>query len=371
MSTTRKKYDVSTPEASALINEIMHGTFLKEGTIVAFPTCFPGASVPIPADESHITALDTTPDGAIYGGAGGRLVHLFSAKFHGVTGAVFDMGTVEGATDCPAVCCGKTKVIACVNGPRGGRVIAAPLMSWTCDLIQEWGFSRTPFQHLGEPVPGEPILHAVVNAAREVAVGITPSHLFTVDIEASKVETIAKIAGSGRIALASAESIVGMDPPDCLWRYDVPSRRLERNAVKLPSGLWEPAPLTWAKDAQTGLLYTADAEGRLFSFSEQQGFSPPLAQVSLTPVGPMAVTFDGRLFGFCGDGIANMFCYNPHTANLANLGVAVSLLERRRYGYTFADAVTGRDGQIIFGENDNLGHLWLYFPKIQPRHPSP
>ena len=23
----------------------------------------------------------------------------------------------------------------------------------------------------------------------------------------------------------------------------------------------------------------------------------------------------------------------------------------------FGDAVTGRDGQIIFGENDNLGHL--------------
>ena len=27
--------------------------------------------------------------------------------------------------------------------------------------------------------------------------------------------------------------------------------------------------------------------------------------------------------------------------------------------------VTGRDGEIIFGENDDLGHLWLYFPKIE------
>jgi hypothetical protein len=25
----------------------------------------------------------------------------------------------------------------------------------------------------------------------------------------------------------------------------------------------------------------------------------------------------------------------------------------------------GRDGQIIFGEDDDLGHLWLYFPRIQ------
>ena len=34
-------------------------------------------------------------------------------------------------------------------------------------------------------------------------------------------------------------------------------------------------------------------------------------------------------------------------------------------GYVFGDAVTGCDGQIIFGENDSLGHLWLYFPKIK------
>jgi hypothetical protein len=26
-------------------------------------------------------------------------------------------------------------------------------------------------------------------------------------------------------------------------------------------------------------------------------------------------------------------------------------------GYVFGDAVMGRDGQFIFGENDNLGHL--------------
>jgi len=27
----------------------------------------------------------------------------------------------------------------------------------------------------------------------------------------------------------------------------------------------------------------------------------------------------------------------------------------------------GRDGEIIWGENDDLGHLWLYFPSIEKR----
>ena len=56
---------------------------------------------------------------------------------------------------------------------------------------------------------------------------------------------------------------------------------------------------------------------------------------------------------------------------LSTLGVAVSVLERRRYGYSFGDAAVGRDGQIFFGEDDDLGHLWMYFPKIQPRPRQP
>ena len=33
----------------------------------------------------------------------------------------------------------------------------------------------------------------------------------------------------------------------------------------------------------------------------------------LAPVGPMAVTYDGRVFGFCGPEMAKMFCYSPAT----------------------------------------------------------
>ena len=44
MSDKKQKFDMNAPEARALIDEIVHGTFMKEGTMVAFPTCFPGAS---------------------------------------------------------------------------------------------------------------------------------------------------------------------------------------------------------------------------------------------------------------------------------------------------------------------------------------
>ena len=369
MSEPKKpRYDRGAPEAKALIDEIVHGTFVKEGTMVAFPTCFPGASTPIPADESHITALDITADGIIYGGTSGRAAHLFVAMFHGVTGAVFDRGTVAGARQCAAICCGKTRVAACVNGPDGGRIVSAALQSLPFDLIQEWGFARTPFQDLGR-IPDEPIVHAVANDTKTWLVGVTTGHLFTVQLETGTIQVVGEVPGNGRLAVASKGGVFGQDGSGHLWRYDPGSQQIRRRAVPLPEGAWGKSPRSWARDRHNGLLYTADGDGTLFSFDEQHGFSPPLGRTLLAPVGPLAVTHDGRLFGFCGSEMAKMFCYHPQRGEVTNLGVAVSVLERRRYGYVFGDAVTGRDGQIILGEDDDLGHLWLYFPRIQSSAP--
>ncbi len=366
MGEKKKRFNRNTPEARALIDQIVHGTFMREGTMVAFPMCFPGSSVPIPADESHITALDVADDHIIYGGTSGRAAHLFVAIFHGVTGIVFDRGVVEGANHCAAVACGKTRFVACVNGGDGGRIVASGLQSLPFDLIQEWGFARRPIEEIGR-LPGERIVHAVVDDARTTLVGVTSAHLFTVDIEGGKVEIVGEVQGRGRIAVAADGLVFGLDGAGHLWRYDIASREIRRRAISLPEGAWENVHLMWARDRTAGLLYTADAKGTLFSFDGKQGFGNPLGRTLVAPVGPMAATHDGRVFGFCGPELAKMFCCDPDRREVADLGVAVSVLERRRYGYVFGDAVTGRDGQIFFGENDDLGHLWLYFPSIRRR----
>jgi len=364
---TRKKIDFDSPAVQDEVNNITHGTFVKQGTMLAYPTGFPGATIPIQADESHITALDTSRQGFVYGGTSGKRAHIFVGMFHGVTGMIFDMNPVEGATHCPAVCCGKAKFVACVNGSSGGgRVLASNLEPWPYDLIQEWGFERHTFDDLGEVAPGEPIVHAVADGSRDHTVGVTSHHLFTVDLAAPKVEVVEEVSGSGRLALGSKGGVFGSDGAGHLWRFDPQTRKLEREAVKLPSGRWEKAPAAWARVKQTGLLYTADDDGQLFSFDEQRGFSAALGKTLLAPVYCMAATFDGRIFGSCGEGIGKMFCYDPRRPHqVTDLGVAVSLFERRRYGYVFGDAVTGRDGEIVFGEDDDGGHLWLYFPRIQ------
>jgi hypothetical protein len=362
----KPRFDRNSPQIKAYLEDVAQ-TFTREGTLIAFETCMPGMTVPIVHDESRITALDVVADGTIYGGTSGHLSHLFVACFRGLTGLVFDMGTIEGATNCAAVCCGGSRVVAFVNGAKGGRTVSAGLVGlFGQDFIQEWGVTRPTIEDHGECVAGEAVVDAITNASRKQVIGVTTGHVFTLNIDAPKARVVGAAQQTGKIVLGSRGGVFGRDEGGYLWRYDPERQSFERRAVKLPGGDWS-QPLVWATDPHDGLLYTADAQGQLFSFSEATGFSAPLGRTMLKPVGPMAVTYDGRLFGFCGGEIAKMFCYNPARREVSNLGVAASVIGRRRYGYIFGDAVTGRDGEIVFGENDNGGHVWLYFPRIQSR----
>lgn len=356
---------MNTPEMQAYRREVEEASFTKEGMMIAFPTCFPGVTVPITPDESHITALDIIPNGTIYGGTSGFQTHLFAANFYGIRGAIFDLGVVKDATECVAVCCGKTNFAAFVNGPKGGRAIVARNSRIGPDLIEEWSFDRPTFEDLGECVTGEPVIHAVADPSSEIIIGTTSKHVFKLDLKAKKMEILGESPTAGKVARASKGGFVGRDSAQSLWHYNPASNSFKADAIKLPAGSWN-LPLSWARDNHSGVLYTADEDGRFFSFKEDSGFTGPMDKAMLTPVGAMAVSNDGRVFGFCGHVMSKLFCLNPLTRKVTALGSAASVIEHRRYGYEFGDAVTGRDGEIYFGENDNGGHLWLYFPRIMP-----
>lgn len=361
------KQELTKDELNKGRNEWVHGSYLTEGTLVAFPLCFPGASKSIAPDESHITALDITAEGDVYGGTSGHRAHVFVGMFRGATGMVFDMGAIENSSGCVAVCCGESRFVAFVNGPEGGRMISRSLEPLPFDLLQEWWMSRPPLDDLGAIVPGEDVIHAVADRERHFAIGCTDGHLFRVAIETGKSEVIDEIDGRAKLAVGSKGNVFGRDRDNTLWRYDPTENKLTRQAMPLPQADWTPGPLVWAGDPVDGTLFVADASGRLFSFHEDRGFSASLGQAPLAPVTAMSVTHDGRLFGACGEGIGKIFTHDPRKQETRDLEVAVSVIQKRRYGYQFADAVTGRDGQILLGENDNSGHLWIYYPKIRER----
>jgi len=371
MQKSKPQFDPESPKIKAYLEDVHHGTFIKEGTMVACATCYPGMTTPLPLDESRITALDGMPSGTLYGGTSGYRAHLFIALFHGLSGVVFELGSPEGAKETVATCIAGSRVFAFVNGSQGGRAVSVPQTDlFGEDFIQEWGFTRPEIVDLGECAAGEPVVHAVTDKERKTVFAVTSQHLVTIDATVDgarqKVEYVGEAPGRGPLVVGARGGVFGRDEGDSLWRFDPVKRKIQRHAVPLPEGFGGD-PLSWATDPTSGVLYTAGSDGRIFSFNEGKGFSRALAQAPLPHVGPMAATFDGRVFGFCGREMSKIFCFDPVAGKAVNLGVAASVLERRRYGYTFGAAVTGRDGEIVFGENDNGGHLWLYFPRIQAR----
>lgn len=364
---TKGRFDPNSPAIKAYEQALAH-QFVREGTMIAFPTCLPGMTAPITHDECRITALDIDSEGQVYGGTSGRRAHLFAARFHDLTGVVLDIGVVPGGTNSVAVCCTKSRTVAFVNGERGGRAISIPQIDLAQDWIQEWGLNPSALQDLGECVATEPVVHAICGSSRNIVVGITTRHLFTMDADSGRVTVVGEVPGRGYLAVNDS-GVYGQDQGTTLWHFDPVSGRIRRSAVDLPKGDWS-GPLRWARGADADQLLMADASGQIFSFNGNKGFRS-LGKAHLAPVGPMAVTADGRLFGFCGEEMANLFCCDRTSGRVSNLGVAASIFEKRRYGYQFGDALIGRDGEIVFGEDDNDGHLWLYFPKINrvPRAP--
>jgi hypothetical protein len=281
--------------------------------------------------------------------------------FHGVTGMVFDMGTVAGDRT-SAVCCGKESFFAAVNGPDGGMIASAKLQPLPFDLIQEWHIARTPFDIVPSPVPGEQIVHAVSDSNRITAAGVTSGALFSFDFASGRAEVIGNAPGRGRCAVFG-NNIIGPDDENTLWVYEPATKALSRKSIPLPDAEWN-RELIWARDPVNGLLYTADAQGGIHALDKGGTWRVMSGRIPHVPATAMAVTLDGRIFGSCGTDMQRLFCCGPE-GSVTDIGVAVSTLERRRYGYSFADAAMGRDGEIIFAENDDLGHLWLYFPRIQ------
>jgi hypothetical protein len=412
--TTKPRFDPNSPGIREYLNDVSH-QFVREGTMVAFPTCLPGVTMPIPLDESRITAIDINTDGHVYGGTScsgkaGAKVHVFAAAFHNLTGVVLDVTAADdalaGATECVAVCCCDLRkwreeeseeerkaarawpgAIAFVNSPRSGRAIFVPHVDLAQDWIQEWGGDQQYARDLGECVPGEPVVHAVALREGRRIVGVTSRHLFTVEAATGKASVVGEVPGRGRIVVAEYY-VWGLDDNAKLWSYEIGTGKLQRGVVSLPSGDWDNgAAIRWAS-SKWGDVVIADASGRLFRFYERHGGSfHQIGQTHLAPVYAMALAPDGRVFGGCGDEIANLFVCEPSpinrpgevvvappvgsspaAASARNLGVAASVFEQRRYMYQFGDAVVGRDGEIVFAENDNGGHLWLYFPSLRAVH---
>ena len=342
--------------------EIHHGAYIREGHMIAMPLCFPGVTTPIDANDSFITSLIIGPDEIIYGGTSGKHAHIFAAFTRGPTGVVVDLGEYSESTEYIGLAYTKEQLIAGVNGKKGARILSRHIQNIPfADCIQEWKFDISPFKIAIELPEKEKIIDLVSDNNQNGIIGVTDKGLFRWDEETNSIKTYYDIKIT-RLTKDKDSNIYGIDKTGQIYLINDNKGDIKINLGEKIKGSFEKG-IVWCKSNPEDISYLADSDGGIFCINKS-GESKKIGQTHLQPVTCMAATNDGRLFGFCGHGIANLFVYEPRKGTVRDLGVAVSVLNRRRYGYEFACAVTNKDGEIYFGENDRGGHLWIYFPNI-------
>jgi len=372
------------PNARAFQNleKYHHRGFITEGTMVAIPLGFSGITTNIPADESAITALTIDSDRRIYGGTSGQKVHIFCAFTRGVTGMVHDLGVVPGATYCQAVMVGADEqVYACVSNHEQGWIVVHPPENIPYDCLQEWGFTRTPFRTVVEPsgqrsTLNEPLAHAVIDPSKQNIYGVTAKtgHLFCFNINDQTVEIYGKIDEVHRFGTSLVfynQQIIGTNSDGAIWHFDLLSKKLIQTDCLIPCTAgreFNNQVQAWAIDQRNQIIYGAgSSDGFLFAYHPEKNKLISLGKPAVSrTITALAVTNDSRLFGMSGDEneISHLFVYQPTSGEIKDLGIPVSVLNERTYGYFFKSAVVGKDGEIFFGQAERISHLWCYFPAI-------
>jgi hypothetical protein len=369
---------------SNVICPSVHRQFVQEGTMIAMPMAFPHMSNPIRRNECAITALAVARTQAIYGGTSGKKSHLFCAMIQGATGFVHDMTTIDGATECVAVGIGcDERVYACVNCASSGWIVSNKQLPTPFDCIQEWWIARSPCERFVEPVAGRKFVHAVMaDEGKQIVALLDDGMLICVEVPSGEVTILGEVETSGRLGARifvdshhGRGTVYGTCFGGRIWQYDLADRVFEKWDVCIPCGPGREhynGVSTWAFDGDRRELYGASqSDGTLFGINLATRDVRSLGQIdSFSPVNAMSVTTDGRLFGIAGgkDDVGRLFVYDPQRHELRDLGIAISVLGARVYGFVFGCATTWKDGAIVLGEADATSHLWVYFPAIKLVH---
>ncbi|MEW6753937.1 MAG: hypothetical protein AB1505_23595 [Candidatus Latescibacterota bacterium] len=354
--------------------------FTREGLMVALPLCFPGQSVPPPAGQTAIKGMALNPyTDTLYLGTEGEQAHLLAAMIHQDTGIVHDMGAVPEATSVDALCVLGEDVRFIASGPVGSALYAtAPCIG--SFYIQEWGISRRPLERVGAVLEGQPVAHAIPSQDRLAFLGVggQSGEVFRTEIQGGRTTVLGQLDARGkysrRLGMDRDGRIWGTYGNARLWTLDPARGEVERLPLTIPcaAGREQHTQVSaWAVDPDTGTLYGGTRpDGFLFRLNPQTrevvSLGKPCRQDLITC---LAVGHDGRLFGMAGtaDDIGHSFCYDPASGSLRDLGIPVSTLTQRQYGYHYACAVTGVDGEIYFGQHERVNYLWIYFPAVPKR----
>jgi len=331
-------------------------------------------SEPIPPGECAITSLAIAPDGVVWGATSGVRSHLFCyspvpRRVWDTFDGVYDLGVIEGAR---AV---RRALVVAADGTVLGGISEAAAGKKEGGLFRAQG---RKIELLPVPVPGECVAALALDRERGIAYGLSSESgtLFNVEVSSGKVSVKGKVTEVGAfshvLVLDRTGSVYGAGPLGRLFRFDPQKDEIENLPLSLPTvagrefyNRMDSAAL----DVSSGLIYGGgSADGVIFAFDPERLTIRSLGKVIAEPrCRAITVGLDGRVYGVAGerDGMGHLFCYDPESDELRDLGIPYAASERTWHGYEFDAACTGLNGEIYLGESDRISHLFIYFPPIR------
>ena len=382
--------------------EYEKSAFVSEGHIEVRRLGPAAFTKPVSPGESAITALVQYHNGKIYGGTSGKKAHLFYYDPSPDADAVADIGVVGENSSITSLVAEKKGMIfggtvredgndgflfsysSCevmiekvdVKGKGVREVFDTPAEDQLFHSIVDPCHSAGEINILTTPVKGDGVASLVIDNKRKLLYGLSHRKgiFFVYDIINKKVMlkgAVDKINEFSKKLIMDNEGIVyGVKAKGELFSYDPEEDKIKELDLFIPSlkgrELYNRVD-SWALDEETGLIYGGSIDGILFIFNPLEQTIITLGKpIDQTRIRALTVGNDGRVFGIAGEpgNCAHLFCYAPETRELKDFGVPLATVETPWYGYEFEAAVTGKDGEIYFGESDRISHLWIYFPAI-------
>lgn len=331
--------------------------FVTEGFFLALPPTFPGVSAPPPLEKSRLTRLAMCGDGVVFAAAAGPdpLIFQFMPKApNGYALSWRESG--DEVLGMEVLTLGHLDYLALLIrcGPELRLVLRQRV--YASEGIQEWWAVLPDFRHELRLGPGSSASLAAAGEPGHLLVAAATT-LWTVraEVESGFVITDRRSHGGGELFRLSPDHTVLLDRRSG-------SVSLLENGVPAPAkALPELRDATALARAKGHLLWAAPS-GQLHTWSPSHPAPDRLGSMGLAPVTALASLPDGRIFGFAGKEIAHWLCLAPGEKVARDLGVAVSVLSARRYGFEFSAILPGPGGELYCAENDRGGHLWMYLP---------
>ena len=343
------------------------------GNLYGFPMATEQSPPTLLEQESAVIGLASLESGAVAGVTRGRRAHLF--YFHFAYGVV-DLGLLaETETRGGAIIRTRGDMVLAGwhDGARGGLA--------RHDGFREVGTGQEDFRPPIAPTTPiatpahEGITALAYDRTRGTAYGLTCcGRLVSLKDGAARVQTVAAVESAAPVLAALPDGrLLGAGAEGRLWSWQPGARRVTRLDAWAPcqSGKRYVAGVQCLLPTARGPVYGGTStDGYLFAWDPASGRMTNLGKPDRqSGLRCLVEGRDGRLYGIVQEpgGLAHLFTWDPGERSFADIGLVGSSFPVQWNAWSICALAVGRQGELYLGEDDAIGHLFVYYPPVRPQ----